>query len=163
MEILKNHSNVMDQSSGLLSNDSKLFYVSIYLTFILKLQICSRAANPNIRETASETCLYCAMVCYKKEKSHLRSRLPGKSLCPQPVQKTSLSGLYCLESDCSPSFPLPSFLLRCHNGGRPGLDGGEMGVIKSDPRGAVWGWHTCGIAISPESSRPLCCRRMLLD
>lgn len=103
------------------------------------------------------------MVCYKKEKSHLRSRLPGKSLCPQPVQKTSLSGLYCLESDCSPSFPLPSFLLRCHNGGRPGLDGGEMGVIKSDPRGAVWGWHTCGIAISPESSRPLCCRRMLLD
>lgn len=67
MEILKNHSNVMEQSSGLLSNDSKLFYVSIYLTFILKLQICSRAANPNIRETASETVFIVRWCAIKKK------------------------------------------------------------------------------------------------
>lgn len=98
----------------------------------------------------------------KEKKSYLGSWLPGNSLCPQPVQKTSLSGLYCLECDCSPSFPFPPSLLRCHNGSRPGLDGGEMGVIKSDPQGAVRGWHMYGIAVSLWNSRPQCCRRMLL-
>lgn len=42
-----------------------------------------------------------------------------------------LSGLCCSKCDCSLSFPFPAFLLRCHNGHRPGLDGGEMVVIES--------------------------------
>lgn len=47
-------------------------------------------------------------------------------------------------------------LLRCHNGGEPGLDGGEMGVIKSGPQGATHRCRTYGVAASLRR-----CRRML--
>lgn len=94
-------------------------------------------------------------------KSYLWSYLPGNSLSPA-CPKDSLSGSYCPKCDCSPSLPFPPSLLRCHNGSRPGLDGGEMGAIKSDPQGAMRGCHMYGIAVSLWNSRPWCCRRMLL-
>lgn len=77
------------------------------------------------------------------------------STCP----KYTLSGSYCIECDCSPSFSLfLASLLRGHNGSRPGLEGGKMGVIKS-PMGAMWGvtcmalqhhYRTAGLSAAAE-------------
>lgn len=97
----------------------------------------------------------CERCAIKEEKSYLGSWLPRK-LSPSPAWD-SLSGLYCLECDCSLPFLFTPSLLRCHNGSRPGLDGGEMGVIKSDPQGAMCRCHMYSDAISLRY-----CRRMLL-
>ncbi len=107
--------------------------------------------------------LYCETVCYKRGEILLRELAAWKLSLSPACPKDSLSSLYCLECDCSPSlFPFTPSLLRCHNGSRPGLDGGEMGVIKRDPQGAMRGCHMYGIAVSLWSSRPQCYRRMLL-
>lgn len=107
-------------------------------------------------------CLYCEKVCYERGEI-LFGKLAAWKLSLSPAcSKDSPSGLYCLECDCSPSFLFAPSLLRCHNGSRPGLDGGEMGVIKSDPQGAMRRCHMYGIAVSLWNSRPQCCRRMLL-
>lgn len=84
------------------------------------------------------------------------------SLEGEAVWKVFLSPACPKEWDSSPSFPFPPSVLECHNGSRPGLDGGEMGAIKSDPQGAVRGCHMYGIAVSLWNSKSLCCRRRLL-
>lgn len=132
-------------------------HASPWLIWRTMCDLSQRTLNCSLRD-----CLYCEKVCYKRGEILLRERAAWKLSLSPACPKDSLSGLYCLECDCSPSFPFPPSLLRCHNGSRPGLDGGEMGVIKSDPQGAMRGCHMYGIAVSPWNSRPQCCRRMLL-
>lgn len=55
-------------------------------------------------------CLYCEKVCYKRGEILLRELAAWKLSLSPACPKDSLSGLYCLECDCSPSF-LPSLLL----------------------------------------------------
>lgn len=94
--------------------------------------------------------------CYERGEIWLGEPAARKKPSLSPAWDT-LSGLYCLECDCSLSFLFTPSLLGCHNGSRPGLDGGEMGVIKSDPQGAMCRCHMYGDAISLWY-----CRRMLL-
>lgn len=130
---------------------------SPWLIWRTMCDLSQRTLNCSLRD-----CLYCEKVCYKRVEILLRELAAWKLSLSPACPKDSLSGLHCLECDCSPSFPFAPSLLRCHNGGRPGLDGGEMGVIKSDPQGAMRGWHMYGIAVSLWNSGPRCCRRMLL-
>lgn len=83
---------------------------------------------------------------WKSKKPFTGIWLPGNCL-PSPL----------LGSNC-PWAQLFSFsFLRCHNGGEPDVDKGEMGVIKSEPRAARHRCHTYGVVMSLRH-----CRRMLL-
>lgn len=82
---------------------------------------------------------------WKSKKPFTGIWLPGNCL-PSPL----------LGSNC-PWAQLFSFaFLRCHNGGEPDVDKGEMGVIKSEPRAARHRCHTYGVVMSLRH-----CRRVL--
>lgn len=112
-----------------------------------------QALNRSLRDG-----LYCATACCRGGEILRGEQAVFVPACPADRP----SGLCSLECDCSSSSPLfAPPLLRCHNGSRPGLDGGVMGVIKRDPRGAMRRRHMHGSDLSLWNSGPRCCRRTL--